>query len=91
MNSQTDDNEEEEIKKFSEELSKFLLPILNKEDTNPLMIAGLLMRTTIEIYTKLLNDDEIHSLLSAVASSIEDIRDLDDYDDYDYDENPTIH
>ena len=76
--------EKEEILKFGEELAEFLLPILNKEETNPLMIAALMMRTTIELYTKLLDDDEIHSLLSAVDSSVEDIRDLDD-------ENPTIH
>ena len=84
MNSRT--TEDEEIQKFGEELAEFLLPILNKDDANHLMIAAMMMRTTIELYTKLLDDDEIHSLLSAVDSSVEDIRDL-DYDD----ESPTIH
>ena len=85
MNSRT--TEDEEIQKFGEELAEFLLPILNKDDANLLMIAAMMMRTTIELYTKLLDDDEIHSLLSAVDSSVEDIRDL----DYDDDESPTIH
>ena len=63
-----------ELKKFGEDLANFLVPILNDKNTEPLMIAGMMMKMTIELYTKLLSDDAIHSLLSIVDSTVEDIR-----------------
>ena len=61
-------------KKFGKDLANFLMPILNDKNIEPLMIAGMMMKMTIELYTKLLDDDAIHTLLSVVDSTVEDIR-----------------
>ena len=66
---------DKEFKEFGEDLAQFLLPVLNdKNGLDPLMIAGIMMRMTIEIYTKVLDDNAIHSLLEVVASSVNKVR-----------------
>ena len=79
------DNYDKEMQKFGEELAKFLLPYLNDKDS--LMIAAVMMKVTMELYTKSLSDDAIHSLLEIVASSVSDIRERETFTV----ENKTIH
>ena len=73
-------DDEENVRKFGHEL----VELFEEDGHHPLLIAGMLMKTSMEIYTKLLDDDAIYSLLNAVASSVKDIRNNSN-------ENRTIH
>lgn len=65
-------DEEKDMKEFSIEFVKFLLPHLQKSDS--LMVAAILMKSSIELYTKALDDPAIFTLLDVIADSIPQIR-----------------
>ena len=70
-----DDPTETQITDFANDLATFLLPYV-KSGSSPLMLAGVMMSCTMELYTTALKTNEdIYKLLEVVAASVDDIRD----------------
>ena len=69
-----EEEDNKDMKEFSIEFVNFLLPHLQKSDRDSLMIAAILMKSSIELYTKALDDVAIFSLLDVIADSIPRIR-----------------
>ena len=58
---------------FGEKLSELVFPYMqNKEGA--MMATGMMMKMTMELYTRMLNDGEIHELLQHIFESIPEIR-----------------
>ena len=53
----------------------------NSEYSDPLMMGGVLMKATIELYLSQLSDENINHLLDVVAESIQHIRRQSDFSD----------
>ena len=66
----------EELQQFGKELADFLQPRLSNYE--PLMIGACLMKSAIELYTRILDDPDIFSLLDHIASSVPEIREQTD-------------
>lgn len=79
-------NEMEEIAAFKIKLTEFLLPHLKKSD--PMMVAGVLMKSTMEIYTTHLSEKDMYKLLNVVIESVPIIKESVDMNS---NSNNTIH
>tara|TARA_B100001778_G_scaffold130523_1_gene107389 strand:- start:237 stop:494 length:258 start_codon:yes stop_codon:yes gene_type:complete len=63
----------EDIDRFSNEVAEWLIEKYG-EYQDPMMMGGVLMRATMELYLSRLNEDDIHRLLDVVSESIPTIR-----------------
>ena len=65
--------EYEDMDRFSNEVTQWLIEKYGEYE-DPLMMGGVLMRATMELYLSRLTDEDIHRLLDVVAESIPQIR-----------------
>ena len=65
--------EYEDFDRFANEVAEWLIEKYG-EYKDPMMMGGVLMRATMELYLSRLNEDDIHRLLDVVSESIPTIR-----------------
>mgnify|MGYP005997772389 FL=1 len=65
--------DKDELERFSEECSSWLMNKHN-EYQDPIMMGGVMMRATMELYLSQLSDEDIHRLLDVVVETIPQIR-----------------
>lgn len=65
--------EYEDMDRFSNEVTQWLIEKYGEYE-DPLMMGGVLMRATMELYLSRLTDEDIHRLLDVVSESIPTIR-----------------
>lgn len=65
--------DKDELERFSEECSSWLMNKHN-EYQDPIMMGGVMMRATMELYLSRLTDEDIHRLLDVVVETIPQIR-----------------
>ena len=65
--------EYEDFDRFANEVAEWLIEKYG-EYQDPMMMGGVLMRATMELYLSRLNEDDIHRLLDVVSESIPIIR-----------------
>ena len=65
--------EYEDFDRFANEVAEWLIEKYG-EYQDPMMMGGVLMRATMELYLSRLNEDDMHRLLDVVADSITIIR-----------------
>ena len=63
----------EDMDRFANEVAEWLIEKYG-EYQDPMMMGGVLMRATMELYLSRLNEDDIHRLLDVVSESIPTIR-----------------
>ena len=63
----------EDMNRFSNEVAQWLIEKYG-EYQDPMMMGGVLMRATMELYLSRLNEDDMHRLLDVVSESIPIIR-----------------
>ena len=63
----------EDIDRFSNEVAEWLIEKYG-EYQDPMMMGGVLMRATMELYLSRLSDNDVHNLLEVVSESIPIIR-----------------
>ena len=61
--------ESDDMNRFSQELAEWLIEKYG-EYQNPMMMGGVLMRATVELYLSRLNEEDMHRLLDVVSESI---------------------
>jgi hypothetical protein len=61
------------IKKFSEECSDWL-GLKNEEYQDPILMGGVLMKATLELYLSQLSVEDMHHLLDVVKDSVPEVR-----------------
>ena len=64
---------DEEMAKFGKELAKLCFKS-NLNNENAMMMGAVLMKTAMELYVRMLPDDDINNLLDVVAESLPNIR-----------------
>ena len=64
---------DKDINRFSNECREWVLK-KHGEYKDPLMMGGVMMKATMELYLSSLSDEDIHSLLEVVAESVPQIR-----------------
>jgi len=72
--------ENKDMNRFANECTEWLLK-KHSEYSDPLMMGGVLMKATIELYLSQLSDEDINHLLDVVAESIPHIRRQSDFSD----------
>ena len=65
--------EYEDFDRFANEVAEWLIEKYG-EYQDPMMMGGVLMRATMELYLSRLNEDDMHNLLDIVSESIPTIR-----------------
>ena len=65
--------EYEDFDRFANEVAEWLIEKYG-EYQDPMMMGGVLMRATMELYLSRLNEDDMHRLLDVVSESIPIIR-----------------
>ena len=65
--------EYEDFDRFSNEVAEWLIEKYG-EYQDPMMMGGVLMRATLELYLSRVNEDDMHRLLDVVSESIPIIR-----------------
>ena len=65
--------EYEDFDRFANEVAEWLIEKYG-EYQDPMMMGGVLMRATVELYLSRLNEDDMHRLLDVVSESIPIIR-----------------
>ena len=68
-----DDEMKERIDCFSTECSQWLVD-QHKKYKDPLMMGGVLMKATLELYLSQLSVEDMHHLLDVVGESVPEIR-----------------
>ena len=68
-----DDEMKERIDCFSTEFSQWLVD-QHKKYKDPLMMGGVLMKATLELYLSQLSVEDMHHLLDVVGESVPEIR-----------------
>ena len=66
-------SELKDMDRFANEVAEWLIEKYG-EYQDPMMMGGVLMRATMELYLSRLNEDDIHRLLDVVSESIPTIR-----------------
>ena len=61
------------IKKFSEECSDWL-GLKNEEYQDPILMGGVMMKATLELYLSCLSEEDTEILLQTVLESIPEIK-----------------
>ena len=59
----------EDMNRFANEVAQWLIEKYG-EYQDPMMMGGVLMRATMELYLSRLNEDDMHRLLDVVSESI---------------------
>jgi len=67
------EKDKDELERFSEECSSWLIDKHN-EYQDPIMMGGVMMRATMELYLSRLTDEDIQRLLDVVVETIPQIR-----------------
>ena len=67
------EKDKDELERFSEECSEWLIDKHN-EYQDPIMMGGVMMRATMELYLSRLTDEDKHRLLDVVVETIPQIR-----------------
>mgnify|MGYP006241551867 FL=1 len=65
--------EYEDFDRFANEVAEWLIEKYG-EYQDPMMMGGVLMRATMELYLSRLSEDDVHRLLDVVSESIPIIR-----------------
>ena len=65
--------EYENFDRFANEVAEWLIEKYG-EYQDPMMMGGVLMRATMELYLSRLSEDDMHNLLDIVSESIPTIR-----------------
>ena len=65
--------EYEDFDRFANEVAEWLIEKYG-EYKDPMMMGGVLMRATVELYLSRLSEDDMHRLLDVVSESIPIIR-----------------
>ena len=65
--------EYEDFDRFANEVAEWLIEKYG-EYQDPMMMGGVLMRATMELYLSRLSEDDMHNLLDVVSESIPIIR-----------------
>ena len=65
--------EYEDFDRFANEVAEWLIEKYG-EYKDPMMMGGVLMRATMELYLSRLSDNDVHNLLDVVSESIPIIR-----------------
>ena len=65
--------EYEDFDRFANEVAEWLIEKYG-EYQDPMMMGGVLMRATMELYLSRLSEDDMHNLLDIVSESIPTIR-----------------
>ena len=65
--------EYENFDRFANEVAQWLIEKYG-EYQDPMMMGGVLMRATMELYLSRLSEDDMHNLLDIVSESIPTIR-----------------
>ena len=65
--------EYEDFDRFANEVAEWLIEKYG-EYKDPMMMGGVLMRATVELYLSRLSEDDMHNLLDIVSESIPTIR-----------------
>ena len=63
----------EDMNRFANEVAQWLIEKYG-EYQDPMMMGGVLMRATMDLYLSRLNEDDMHRLLDVVSESIPIIR-----------------
>ena len=63
----------EDMNRFANEVAQWLIEKYG-EYQDPMMMGGVLMRATMELYLSRLSEDDMHRLLDVVSESIPIIR-----------------
>ena len=66
-------SELKDMDRFANEVAEWLIEKYG-EYQDPMMMGGVLMRATMELYLSRLNEDDMHRLLDVVSESIPIIR-----------------
>ena len=66
-------SEYEDFDSFANEVAEWLIEKYG-EYQDPMMMGGVLMRATMELYLSRLSEDDMHNLLDIVSESIPTIR-----------------
>ena len=66
-------SELKDMDRFANEVAEWLIEKYG-EYQDPMMMGGVLMRATMELYLSRLNEDDMHRLLAVVSESIPIIR-----------------
>ena len=66
-------SELKDMDRFANEVAQWLIEKYG-EYQDPMMMGGVLMRATVELYLSRLNEDDMHRLLDVVSESIPIIR-----------------
>ena len=66
-------SELEDFDRFANEVAEWLIEKYG-EYQDPMMMGGVLMRATMELYLSRLSEDDMHNLLDVVSESIPIIR-----------------
>ena len=66
-------SELKDMDRFANEVAQWLIEKYG-EYQDPMMMGGVLMRATMELYLSRLNEDDMHNLLDVVSESIPIIR-----------------
>ena len=66
-------SELKDMDRFANEVAEWLIEKYG-EYQDPMMMGGVLMRATMELYLSRLNEDDMHRLLDVVSESIPTIR-----------------
>ena len=62
-------SELKDMERFANEVAEWLIEKYG-EYQDPMMMGGVLMRATMELYLSRLNEDDMHRLLDVVSESI---------------------
>mgnify|MGYP006243060353 CR=1 FL=1 len=63
----------DDFDRFANEVAEWLIEKYG-EYQDPMMMGGVLMRATMELYLSRLSDNDVHNLLEVVSESIPTIR-----------------
>ncbi len=65
--------DKDDIMKFSEECSTWL-ELKNEEYQDPILMGGVMMKATLELYLSCLSEEDTETLLQVVLESIPEIK-----------------
>ena len=65
---------DEEMKEFGRELAKLCFKNDHLDNEKAMMMGAMLMKTAMELYVRMLKDEDINNLLDVVAESLPNIR-----------------
>tara|TARA_R100001369_G_scaffold3291_1_gene10415 strand:+ start:3804 stop:4067 length:264 start_codon:yes stop_codon:yes gene_type:complete len=68
-----DEDQKYYINRFSDECADFLTS-KHKEYQDPIMMGGVMMKATLQMYLSCLSDEDMETLLQVVSESIPQVR-----------------